>query len=115
MGCELDTKRQRIVKGEDAEVLFSVQYENGTFFDLTNKTLSARLKNQDGTILELTGAAVVKLMPEANGKGKLVLTDTQTAALLEGEAEGFDLIMVEATDRKIVPFRRVLQIVPQIS
>lgn len=115
MGCnESDLKSQRIIKGEDAEILFNVQYEGGSFFDLTGKTLSAKLKNQDGTILTLSGAAVVTLSPATNGKGKLILTDIQTGLLKSGEAMGFDLHIVNGSDLKIVPFRRVLQIVDQI-
>lgn len=117
MGCEscVENTRMRIVKGEDAEILFNVRYDNGSFFDLSGKTLSAKFRNQDGTTLTLTGAAVVALAPEANGKGKITLTDAQTAALLESEAGDFDLIITEGADVKIVPFRRVLLVLAPIS
>lgn len=110
-----ENPRQRIVKGEDAEVLFNVRYENGSFFDLTGKTLSAKLKNDDGSVLTLTGGAVAGLAPLANGKGKLTITDTQSALLLAGEAVGFDLIIVDGSDVKIVPFRRALEIIERIA
>ncbi len=85
----------------DFERTFQIK-EDSSAKDITDHTFTAQLREraQSSTATDFTGAIV----DASDGKFKLSLTDTQTAALKAGDYE-YDCIMTDAGGKKT----RILQ------
>lgn len=107
-----------IDQGEDKNIDVNlVDADLDEVVDLTAATeIEARFKKSDGTVLTktMTGAAI-SVLSIAGGKVRIALSEADTASLLVGEKQTFEVEAVVGGVTTIVKFERSLTVNAQVA
>lgn len=108
----MSNKAAVIIKGEDRELTLFVSDSDGNKIDLSSLTgAEARLKKQDNSFLsKVLGVGSIEIVSAPNGKLKLIINDTETATLKEGELQTFSLRLDFGTTRRICKFTKAITV-----
>jgi hypothetical protein len=113
-----DKKEFDVIQGEDKSlVVHLVDAETEEPVDLTSATeIKARFRKADGTVLQkLLSTAGVAVVSIAGAKIEITLTEADTALLLLGSKQDFEVESQVGTTTTIVKFPRSLTVEAKIA
>lgn len=112
-----EKKTFELEQGEDKNIVVHlIDRDTDEPVDLTGASgVKARFRKADGTVLEKTLASGVSILSIAGAKVQVALTDAETALLMVGDKQDFEVEPTVGTNTTIVKFERALTVKAKIA